>query len=469
MKGLYLAFCLLLLSSALFAQKEQPLPKDMPPYGPEKPMPAPDVKIEKLDNGLTLWLVARPGLPKISSLVVVSGGLASDPKELPGISELLGRTVTTGTKSRTSKQIAEEMQGAGADLSAGSSRDITQVSASMLSAKMNQGLSVLADVVLNASFPDSEVDLAKRNLSSAIDAREAQPGFQANRALAKVLFKDGPYSVVGATKDSLAAMTAADLKKEYARRFRPDQAILIVVGDFSADKMLALVREKFGPWRAPAGPPVAPASVPSVEVEHAAFLVPRPQSVQTTLALAGLGPRRSDPDFEAAEVADGIYGGTFGSRLTLNIREDKGYTYSPGSFLQTLRSAGLVRTQADVRNAVTGASLNEIFYELNRMATTSPTDRELEQVKRNLVGIQAIQLQSRGGLVGELATLWVYGLPPGEIGEHGKKVAKVTAADVDAVARKYFGASRMAVIAVGEEKAVREQLTPLGLPIHPAP
>jgi zinc protease len=128
-----------------------------------------------------------------------------------------------------------------------------------------------------------------------------------------------------------------------------------------------------------------------------------------------------------------------------------------------------LRTQADVRNAVTGASFNEILYEMNRMATTSPTENELQQAKHNLVGIEAISLQSRDSVAGELADLWTRGLPPEEIGNHGRKITAVTARDVDAAAKKYFPASRASVVVIGEEKVIREALAPFGLPIHPAP
>jgi len=252
-------------------------------------------------------------------------------------------------------------------------------------------------------------------------------------------------------------------------RFRPDQAALLVVGDFNSDQMLSLARDNFAAWHSPSSPPVAPAAAPSVAPPHAIFLVPRPESVQTTLAFGAPGPHRGDPDFEAAEVANAIYGGMFGSRLVTNIREDKGYTYAPGAYLQSFRAAGVLRTEADVRNAVTGASLNEILYEMNRMVTTSPTDTELQQAKHNLVGIEAITLQSREAVAGELADLWTRGLPPEEIGNYGKKITSITADDVDAAAKKYFPASRVSIIAVGEEKVIREALAPFGLPINPAP
>ncbi len=459
---------ILLAAPFAAAQKDIVLPKDLPPYGPQPAFQAPDVNASKLDNGLTVWLVAQPGLPKVSLRIAVLGGLAADPADRRGMSELLAQTLSQGTKTRSAKQIAEEIQAAGGDLGISADRDRFSVSTSVLSSKVDLATELLADVVENATFPDSAVTLRKRNLFSSLKQREAQPQFQANRALARALFGAGPYGVIAPTEESVNATSADDLRREFARRFRPDQAILVAVGDFEAGKMTALIGQKFRGWKAPADSPVGVDAKPSKGVEHAVILVPRANSVQTTLVLAGFGPMRTDGDYEAADVANAIYGGTFSSRLVTNIREDKGYTYSPGSGLTTLRQAGILRTQADVRNAVTGASLNEMLYELNRMATTSPTEEELSRAKRSLLGGEAIFLQLRSAVANELAEQWVDGLGPDAITNYGAKVGAVTTADVDAAGKKYFPASRMTVVAVGEEKVVRDGLAAFGLPIDAA-
>jgi zinc protease len=467
---LAIAAALLFFAASTSAQKEeQPLPKDLPSFGPEKPLQAPAVKVSKLNNGLTLWLVPQPGFPKVSFALAILGGYPADPKDHPGLSQLLSATIDQGTKTRTARQIAEQLQAAGGDLSANVVRDSIRITTGVLASKAADGLAILADIAQNATFPDSEVDIAKRNLSDSLDLQEADPNFLASRALARVLYGDSPYSVISPTKQSLAAMTSADLRAEFTRRARPDQALLVIVGDLSSDHMLALATEKFSTWRGPAVPVAEVPAPPLNPPPHSVFYVARPDSVQTTLALAAFGPKRSDPDFEAVEVANAIYGGTFGSRLTANIREDKGYTYTPGSSLQTFRTSGTLHTGADVRNAVTAPTLNEIFYEMNRLATTSPTDRELQQAKRYLVGIEAIQLQSRDAVAGELASLWTKNLPPEEIGAYGQKITAITAEQVDAAAKKYFPASRATIVAVGEEKVIRDSLSTFGLPITPAP
>ncbi len=468
MKALVISCFALLFAGPAVAQKA-PLPKDLPPYGPETPLAAPAVKSAKLDNGLTVWLVSEPGFPKVSVTLAVRGGFAADPADRPGISDLLAKTIDQGTAIRNARQIAQDLQGAGGDLGANPGRDSLTVSTSFLSSKLDKGLTVFADVARNATFPEDEVTLAKRNAIDELKQQESQPSFLASRAMAKVLFGSSPYHVMSPSQESITASTSDDLRKIYAERFRPDQALLVAVGDFDNGQMLAQIKTRFDSWKTPATAPVPAPAAYSVAPPHAIFIVPRPESVQTTLMLAMFGPLRSDPDYEAALVANAVYGGTFGSRLVSNIREDKGYTYSPFALLQTYRVAGVLATRADVRNEVTGPTFNEITYELNRLVTTSPSADELKQAERYLVGTEAIQLQSRDAVAGELARLWINGLPPEEIGVYGRKVAAISADDVNQAARKYLPAAKAAIVAVGEEKVIREALLPFGISIQALP
>ena len=210
------------LASVTAAQKEVPLPKDLPPYAAEQPLRAPAVQSSKLANGLTVWLVSQRGLPKVAFAVAVRGGF--DPADRPGITELLTKTIDQGTTSRTAKQISQELQAAGGDLSAESSKDFMQVSTAVLSSKVNVGLTILSDILQNASFPDAEVALAKRNLADSLRERESQPSFLAARVMGKVLFGEHPYHVTAPTQESIAASTATDLRNTYALRVRPDDA-----------------------------------------------------------------------------------------------------------------------------------------------------------------------------------------------------------------------------------------------------
>jgi zinc protease len=450
------------------AEKPQALPKDLPPYGPLVPVQAPEVQVERLANGMTLWFVPRPGFPKVAFAAAVSGGMAADPDQLPGLSDLLAATVNQGTRARSARKIAEEFQAAGGDFNASARSDALLLSTDVLASRAEAALTVLADVMQNANFPEQEVALAKRNASDSLRAEEARASFLASRALARALFGAHPYAVISATQASIARASAADLRREYSRRFRPDDTLLVAVGDFDARTMARVARRLFSRWAKPSEPPLAPVQEPSGVNPHNVLFIERPGSVQTTFALGAFGPTERDPDFAAAEVANAIYGGMFGSRLINNIREDKGYTYSPGAFLQTRREAGVFETRADVRNAVTGAAFNEIQYELNRMATTAPTEEEITRARRYLVGLNAIRLQSQESVARQLATLWTYGLPPEELGRESRQIEQVTAEQVEKAGARYFPASRQTIIAVGEEKVIKAQLAPFGIEVKPA-
>jgi len=459
--------CLLSLPS-WSADKQPALPKDLPPYGPLKPLQAKELKESKLDNGLQVWLIPEKGFPKVAAALAVRGGYTADPKDRPGMADLIAAAVTQGTAKRSARQLAEQAQLAGGDLNAGATADLMVIDTSVLAANTQKAVELLADIATNAAFADAEVEITKRNLSSALEAQEGEPSFLAGRALYRALFGDHPYAITAPTQDSLAKTTAADLRREYRRRFRPDQAVLILVGEFDEQTTSAAIMSAFNAWHAPTEPVLTPVAAPVASRSQTVTYVPRAGSVQTTLAFGALTPSHAAPDYYSAAVANAIYGGMFGSRLITNIREDKGYTYSPGARITPLRAAGVLVTDADVRNEVTAASFNEIAYEMNRMASTAPTEKEVESAKRYLIGSMAIRSQSRASVVRTLARLWSESLPPAELWLAGTKIEHVSPADVEAAGRKYFPMSRMTMVAVGDEKVIKDSLAPFGLEFRKA-
>ncbi len=458
-----LALAVAMASVAMGATKTRELPKDLPAYGAMKPFKAPKVTEVKLQNGLTVWLVPETGFPKVAFMLAVRGGYSGDPKDQPGLADLIASTVTQGTKTRSSKQVAEAVAAAGGDLTGDATPDAIYVSTSVLADHAAPAAALLADVMRNAAFADEEVEIAKKNAAAALEANEAEPSFLARRALYRAMFGDHPYGVVAPTQETIAKATAAELRTEYAKRFRPERSLLIAVGDFDAASLESSIRADFGEWKAAAEATPLEANAPSFSPSRTVVYVPRPNSVQTALYLGTMTANEGQPDYAAAEVANAMYGGMFGSRLIDNIREDKGYTYSPGSRLMSRAQAGILVTRADVRNAVTGASFNEISYELNRMATTAPEQNEVQHAQRYLLGSRALMLQGHVAVARQLATLWLSSLPPEELGTLTEKISRVTPAEVEAAGSKYFPASRMTVVAVGDENVIKKELAPFGL------
>jgi predicted Zn-dependent peptidase len=447
------------------------MPPGLPPYGPMRLPEAPKVKSETLSNGLTVWLVQQNNLPKAAVTLTLRGGYCADPADAQGISDLLAATVKLGTSSMTARQIAERSQAAGGDLKSAASTENLTLSIEPLAEHVSDAIALLAELATHASFPDSEVELAKKNLLSSIQQNESDPKFLAERAFGRIHYGGHPYGVVSPTSAMVEHAGPESLRKLYADTFLPSHAVIVIVGAIDPPAALAAIHASFDNWSAPAGAGTtsAASSEPVAAAEKKVFFVPRPGSVQTALLIGAPAPVRTDPDYSALEVANAIYGGMFGSRLTKNIREDKGYTYSPYSYLDINGKAGVVITREDVRNAVTGPSYKETIFELNRMATAPVSDQELTAAKRYLLGTLGFRLQSRTSVARRLATLWVYGLDTQFIRKDADDIMSATAAQVQQASQRYLAPDKMTVVAVGEDKVVHEQFAPFSLPVVDAP
>jgi predicted Zn-dependent peptidase len=449
------------LAPGLGAAEKRPLPKDLPPFGEDKPLPVPTIGKSTLPNGLSRWVVKRPGFPRVVVVLAVRGGTAADPKGQEGIATLLADTLKEGTATRSSRAIAEELQGVGADISTSASDEAIFVSADGLASGVTKILAVLADVARNPSFPRDEVELARNNALQNLQVQESTPEFLARKAFANAVYGEHPYHVTAASKETLSGATPEQLRKEHDRRFRPDGALLVVVGDVDPAVVDASVKQSFGAWKGtgegvPATPPSPGATGRRILVVH------RPGSVQSQIVVGRPTPTVTDPDYYPLLVANTICAGSFGSRLVENIREDKGYTYSPRGSIRALPKGGLLTVQADVRNEVTGASLLEMFYELDRMGTTEPSEEELQRAKRYQSGLYLLRNQIQGAVARTLANNWVNGLPPEALGEFVPKVNAVTAAEVHAIGRKVYPSSTQTVVIVGDEAKVKEEVSALG-------
>jgi predicted Zn-dependent peptidase len=449
------------LAPALSAAEKKPFPRDLPPFGEDKPLPVPQIAQSKLANGLTVWVVKRGGYPRVSVNLAVRGGEAADPKDSAGISDLLADTLKEGTTTRSSRQIAEELQSVGADISTNAAADAIYVTAEGLGSGAPKILEIVADIARNPTFPAAEFELARGNALQGLEAQEATPEYLSRKAFATAVYGEHPYHVVGATRETLQTATPAQAKKEHARRFRPEGALLVVVGDVDAAAVTAAVNRHFGTWKgvgdAPSPVPASPAAAP-----RRLFVVNRPGSVQSRIVIGRPVVSATDPGYYPLLVANTICAGSFGSRLVENIREDKGYTYSPGGNVVAREKGGLLNVRADVRSEVTAASLLEMFYELDRMGATAPTAEELSRAKRYQAGLYLLGNQIQGSMAQTLAANWVNGLPPEALGEFVTKVNTVTAEQVREAGQAFYPSAMQTVVVVGDEPKVRSELAQFG-------
>ena len=437
------------------------LPKDLPAYGPDKPLPTPQIAQRTLPNGLTVWVVPRDGLPKVNVALSVLGGTAADDAATPALSQLMANLLNEGTASRSSRDIAEALQAIGGDYSASAGDDAVSIRASALSSHASQLLALVADTALQPSFPANEVTLAKANALQNLKVQESDPDWQAQRAFGHAAYGDHPYSRDSLTEASVEAASPDTLRALHDARFRPDRALLVIVGRIGADEAFKLAEQQFGNWKA-SGTALADTAPAPRTATPQRLIVPRAGAVQSNIRYGRPAVPASDPDYIPLTVANTILGGGFTSRITQDIREDKGYSYSPWSRFSANRVGGSAVATVDVRNEVTGATLAELAKLYGSMASQPASAEELTGAKRLVGGIYLLRNQIQGALTATLANYWVDGLPPSFLGSYVAEANKVTTEQVQAMGRKYFAAKDQSIVIVGDPKAIDAQLKPYG-------
>ncbi len=431
--------------------------REMPPPLAPRPLNLPEPFEATLANGLQLTFIEDRRLPLISFRLAFRSGDANDPVELPGLSDMLSHLLTEGTESRTSRQLAEETERLGATLSVGSSSDFTTVAASGLSGFAEEILELVADVTLRASFPQNEVDLARENTKQMLIQQRAQPNFLASERMAQVMFGSHPYSRVSPTEEMLDRLRRDDLVAFRQTTFIPNNASLVVIGDFDQEALISQIEQLFGEWQpAKAATPVFPA--PPARTRRTIYLVDRPGSAQSNIIIANEGLVRTSEDYFPILLMHTILGANASSRLFMNLREHKGYTYGAYSNLDARRLAGTFRASAEVRTAVTGDSLHEFFYELNRIRDEAVSEEEISNAKSYLTGVFPIRIETQDGLIDQIVNIKMFGLSDDYLKTYRDNVSAVTIEGIQRVAQKYVKPDVAAIVIVGDGADVAKQV-----------
>jgi zinc protease len=433
----------------------------VPALGPERPVAWPKRAVRTLPNGMQVVLAELRTFPKISAQLFFRSGNAVVAHRAPGLADLTATVVRTGTAKRPSRQIEEDLRRMGADLGSSAGADSSAISISGL-AEFSQGLfELLADLARHASFPAEEFERERGRKIEGLRIERTTPGFLASERFRQVLFGDHPYAVASPTEEQVAAIELGQLKEFYHQHYAPANALLIVVGDFSVDAMFAQIEKVFGTWQAPQ-PGAMISAAPPRNSGRKVHLVHLPGSVQTQVLLGNLAITRRDPDWFRLVLANSIYGGAFHSRLVINIREQKGYTYSPRSGLQSLRQHGYFSVHAAVRNEVAAATLTEIFYEMDRMRSLAVTSEELESARAYLTGVFSLGVATQDGLLGQLSTIYLDHLPEDHLETYRQRIHALTADDILAAARRHFDSANAQIILVGDRAQIAEQAALFG-------
>lgn len=461
-KAMLAAVISLALAPVAFAGPSVELPKELPAYGKDKPLPVPTIAKQTLDNGMQVWVVPRDGIPRVDFVLAIKdAGNAVDDADHPGFADLFAGLLTEGTAKRDSRAIAEAAQGMGGGIGAAASLDGLSIRANALPSHAGDMMALLAEVAREPSFPENEVQLAQANALQSLKVAEAQPGFRAERALGKALYGDHPYARVEPTEQSITSVSVDMLKQEHARRIRPEHALLVITGRIDNQQAIAMAKKAFGDWK---GVGEAPADILPArrEARPSYILLKRDGSVQSTLRVARPAIPATDPDYIPLSMARTVLGGGFSSRLMQNLREEKGYTYGARESMRSNASGGALIASADVRNEVTGDSIKEIMGEFKRLGSEPVSAKELTMNQRYVAGGYLISNQLQGAVAATLANNWLVGLASDFLARYVPMIQQVTPEQIQAMGRKYFDPKQQSIIVVGDPKAVAEQLVPFG-------
>jgi zinc protease len=430
---------------------------DRPAVGPERPFQlAPRVE-RTLPNGLRVIVTRQTAIPKVTVTLTVLSGYSSDAPDLTGLAALTADVVQEGTKTRTSKEIRRQMFGMGGSLSAAVSQDFSSLSVRGLSEYAPQLIELLADVAMNPTLPADEIAILKQQRLQNVLQQKASPQFLANQQFRRALFGNHPYARTSESEATLQAIDRPKLEAFHQSHYRPNNAFLLVVGAIDPDAVIKVAEKALGSWaRGDIPKPSFPAP-PAITGRHVYF-VQRPNSVQSSITLGNIAIKRSDPRWYESTLANTIYGGAFNSRIVRNIREEKGYTYSPGSALTAFADAGFYRFNADVRSEVTGATLTEVFKEIDKLRAEGSDGSELQGGKAYMRGVFPIQTATQAGLANVLNTVYVFGLPKDYPETYRAKIAAVAPEQVKSASAMLLGSDNSVIAIVGDYAKVKDQL-----------
>jgi zinc protease len=437
-------------------------------YDAPKPQSDPSLKLpqiqrRRLANGLEVLIVEHHELPVVNMDLVVKSGATADPKEHTGLATLTADMLDEGTTTRSSLDIANELSSMGAQMGTGSGWDSSSASLTTLTRHLDQALGVFSDVVLHPAFAGAELERLRARRLAALRQRHDNAAAIAGDVYASVLYGAGhPYghSTIG-DENSIKALQTADLQRFYETYYRPNNATLIVVGDVQPDAIMPALERAFGTWKN-ADVPKTAISTPAPRPQSTLYLVDKPGAAQSVITIGQVGVPRNNPDYFPLRVLNAILGGQFMSRLNMNLREDKGYTYGARTSFDMRLGAGPFAAGAGVQTAVTKEAVYETLKELRGIRGAIPiTPQEVEYAKQYIIRAYPAGFETPGQIAGRLEDVVVYGLPDDYFNTVVERVRAVTLDDVNRVARQYLDPSTMAVLIVGDRKTVEPGLRSL--------
>lgn len=436
------------------SQKQSP-----PEGGTQKDFTLPASTTFTLDNGLRATLVPYGSIPKVTVSVAVFAGNYNETDAEGGLADVVGNLLKEGTATRSAKQIAEDAAGMGGDVTVTVTGERTLVGGAVLSEFASSFTGLVADVVMNPAFPGTELERIKADQLRQLAIMRTQPRVLGQVAFTKVLYRGFPQGRDLPADDMVRGFTLDDVKRFYGEQFGAARTHVYVAGMFDATTMEEAIRKAFGAWKKGTDP-MLPAAKPFSS--RAVYLVDRPGAPQSTIMMGLPVKDPSQGNYRSLQVTNALLGGSFSSRITANIRENKGYTYSPSSTISSgYRSAHWVEV-ADVSTPVTGASLKEIFFEIDRLQAEAPPEAELAAIKNYLAGTFVLQNSNPASIIGQMQFLDLHGLPQSFLSDAVRTIHAVTPEDVRTIMNDQIRDADMTIVIVGDRKAIEKQVAPFG-------
>ncbi|HEX7046662.1 MAG TPA: pitrilysin family protein [Gammaproteobacteria bacterium] len=428
-----------------------------PEPAPPKPFTLPETMEMQLDNGLEATLVPYGSLPKVTVQVAVRTGNLNE-GEKRWLADFTSALLQEGTVNRSAQEIAGAVAAMGGEIFVSTGVDETVIGGDVLAEFAPDLIKLLAEITRSPAFPESEAERIRGDLLRQLDVMQSQPQATAQEAFSESTYGKHPYGDIFPSAEQLQGYTAADAREFHEQEFGAKRTHVYVAGVFDEAAVREAIREAFGDWKP--GPEVL-VNVPESTPEHRVILVDRPGAPQSTLILGLPVVDPSHPDFVPLQVMNALLGGSFGSRITSNIREDKGYTYSPRSTLQDNYRVATWAEYADVTTAHTADSIHEILKEIQRLQKEPPPEAELDGIKNYLSGVFVLQNSSRGSIIGQLRNIELHGLSEDYLSTLVQRINAVTPETVSAMAREYLPIDDLTLVVVGDLETVKPQLQEL--------
>jgi zinc protease len=434
-------------------------PQSTPPP-PAKPRSVtfPKPAERTLPNGLRVIVIQRSESPLVSAQLLIKNGGEVD-QDLAGLADMTANLLTKGTQTRDAKAIADEIEGLGGSLNAGARWDSSFATVEVMSSKIGPAMAILADVVRRPTFKSEEVERLRQQSLDSMTLALGDPGSIARFVAARVVFGDSPYGhPIGGTPESLARLAGADITKFHAQYYRPDNAILVIGGDITADAAFALATQNFGDWPKP-GTPLAAQTSSAAELARTprVVVIDKPDAGQAAVFLTRPGISRKDPDYFRAIVSNSVLSG-YSGRLNQEIRIKRGLSYGAASVMDTRREVGPFWASAQTKNESGAEVAGLLLGEVERLSSAPPAEPELTPRKAVLIGNFSRNLETAQGLVGQVANLALYGLSLSEINSYIDGVSAITTADVQKFAGSKLDSKTSSIIVVGNAKAFLPEL-----------